>query len=107
MVLMVTALAFSVTSSLLNARMLGPAFRDINTHLGPNGYAAMSAYLAGAIANVVLVRWSDFIGRKRALIGILVLLCIGTLLCIFGTSLSVVVVGRILQARTSPTAWPT
>ncbi|MCW2664143.1 MAG: transporter [Mycobacterium sp.] len=98
-VFMVAALALSVMSFMLNATMLGPAIRDINTHLGPHAYASMSAYfyLAGAIANVVLIRWSDFIGRKRVLVGILFLVCIGTLLCILGTSLPVVMVGRVLQ----------
>lgn len=98
-VLMVAALALSVMSFMLNATMLGPAFRDINTHLGPHAYASMSAYfyLAGAIANVVLIRWSDFIGRKRVLVGILFLVCVGTVLCILGTSLPVVMVGRVLQ----------
>jgi MFS family permease len=98
-VFMVAALALSVMSFMLNATMLGPAIRDINTHLGPHAYASMSAYfyLAGAIANVVLIRWSDFIGRKRVLVGILFVVCVGTLLCILGTSLPVVMVGRIMQ----------
>ena len=96
---MVAAFVLSVISFMLNATMLGPAIRDINSHLGPNAFASMSSYycLTGAIANVVLIRWSDFIGRKRVLLGILILLCIGTLLCIVGTSLPVVVVGRVLR----------
>ena len=98
-VFMVAALALSVMSFMLNATMLGPAIRDINTHLGPHAYASMSAYfyVAGAIANVVLIRWSDFMGRKRVLVGILFVVCIGTLLCILGTSLPVVMVGRVMQ----------
>ncbi|WP_264034561.1 MFS transporter [Mycobacterium interjectum] len=102
---MVAALSLSVTSFTLNATMLGPAIRDINTHLGPHAYASMSAYfyLAGAIANVVLIRWSDFVGRKRVLVGILFLVCVGTLLCILGTSLPVVMVGRVLQGSANIT----
>lgn len=102
---MVAALSLSVTSFTLNATMLGPAIRDINTHLGPHAYASMSAYfyLAGAIANVVLIRWSDFVGRKRVLVGILLLVCVGTLLCILGTSLPVVMVGRVLQGSANIT----
>jgi predicted MFS family arabinose efflux permease len=98
-VFMVTALAVSVAAFMLNATMLSPAIRDINAHLGPNAYASMSAYfyLCVAICNVVLIRWSDYIGRKRVLLGILFVLCIGTLLCIVGTSLPVVVLGRVLQ----------
>jgi predicted MFS family arabinose efflux permease len=96
---MVAALVASVISFQLNATMLAPAIRDINTELGPGAYAQMSTYfyLSGAIANVVFIRWSDYIGRKRVLIGIMVVLCIGTLLCVVSTSLGVVVVGRILQ----------
>ena len=54
-------------------------------------------YLAGAICNVVLIRWSDYIGRKNVLLGILVVQCIGTLLCVASTSLPIVVAGRVLQ----------
>jgi MFS family permease len=104
-VLMVAALVLSVASFMLNATMLSPAIRDINAHLGTNAFAAISSYfyLAGAIANVVLIRWSDYIGRKRVLLGILVMLSIGTLLCVFGTSLPVVVAGRVLQGASNIT----
>lgn len=96
---MVAALVASVISFQLNSTMLSPAIRDINAELGPDAFAAMSNYfyLAGAIANVVFIRWSDFIGRKRVLLGIMIAMSIGTLLCIVATSLPVVVVGRILQ----------
>jgi MFS family permease len=83
-VFMVAALVLSVASFMLNAAMLAPAIRDINTHLGHNAFGPISSYfyLAGAIGNVVLIRWSDYIGRKRVLIGVLLLLCVGTLLCV-------------------------
>jgi hypothetical protein len=45
------------------------------------------------IANVVFIRWSDDIGRKRVLLGIMIVLCIGTVLCILSTTL----LGRVLQ----------
>ena len=104
-VFMVSALVLSVISFMLNATMLSPAIGDINTHLGHNAFASMSSYnyLAGAIANVVLIRWSDYIGRKRVLIGVLVLMCIGTLLCIFGATLPLVVAGRVLQGASNVT----
>jgi predicted MFS family arabinose efflux permease len=104
-VFMVSALVLSVISFMLNATMLSPAIGDINSHLGSNAFASMSSYnyLAGAIANVVLIRWSDYIGRKRVLIGVLLLMCIGTLLCIFGTSLPLVVTGRALQGASNVT----
>jgi MFS family permease len=104
-VFMVSALVLSVMAFMLNATMLAPAIRDVNSHLGPNAFAAMSDYnyLAGAIANVVLIRWSDYIGRKRVLIGVLVVMVVGTLLCIFGTTLPVVVAGRAAQGVSNVT----
>ncbi len=88
----------------LNATMLSPAVRDINETLGPGAFAAMSTpfFLAGAIANVVLIRWSDYIGRKRVLVGILILCCVGTVLCL-STSLPIVMVGRFLQGASNIT----
>ena len=104
-VFMVAALVLSVVSFMLNATMLSPAIRDINAHLGAGAFAPISSYfyLAGAIANVVLIRWSDYIGRKRVLIGVLIMLCVGTVLCVFGTSLPVVVAGRVLQGASNIT----
>ncbi|WP_228000072.1 MFS transporter [Mycolicibacterium sp. P1-5] len=103
-VLLVAALVFSLMSFSLNATMLAPAVRDINQTLGPGAFVAMSTpfYLAGAIANVVLIRWSDYIGRKRVLIGIVIVMCIGTVLCL-STSLPIVVVGRFLQGTSNIT----
>jgi predicted MFS family arabinose efflux permease len=96
---MVLALMVSVASCILNASMLAPAIRDINAHLGPHGYASMSTYfhVSAAICTVVLIRWSDYIGRKRVLLAVLVVQCIGTVLCLMGTSLLPVVMGRVLQ----------
>jgi MFS family permease len=102
---MVAALVLAVISFQLNATMLGPAYYDIETELGKGSFAAMSTYfyLAGAVANVVLIRWSDYIGRKRVMIGILALLCVGTLLCVVGTTLPVVLVGRVMQGACNVT----
>jgi predicted MFS family arabinose efflux permease len=102
---MVAALVLAVISFQLNATMLGPAFYDVETHLGKGSFAAMSTYfyLAGAVANVVLIRWSDYVGRKRVMLGILALLCVGTVLCIVGTSLPVVLIGRVMQGACNVT----
>jgi predicted MFS family arabinose efflux permease len=103
--LMVLALMVAVASCMLNASMLSPAIRAINAEFGPHGYASMSTYfhLSSAISTVVLIRWSDYIGRKRVLIAVLVVQCLGTVLCIAGTSLLPVIVGRILQGGSNIT----
>jgi predicted MFS family arabinose efflux permease len=104
-VLMVSALVLSVVSFMLNATMLSPAISDINAHLGPNAFGPISSYfyLAGAVGNVVLIRWSDYVGRKAVLIGVLVLLGVGTLLCVVATSLPVMVTGRVMQGASNVT----
>src|SRR5258708_19465198 len=81
---LVAALVASVISFQLNATMLGPAIRDIDTELGPGAFAAMANYfyLSGAIANVVFIRWSDYIGPNRVLLAIIIVLCIGPALSI-------------------------
>ena len=102
---MVVALLVAVTTCQLSATMLAPAIREIETKLGTGSFAAMSTYfyLAGAVANVVLIRWSDFVGRKRMLFGVLVVMCVGTALCVVSTSLPVVLAGRFLQGISNAT----
>ncbi|MFT4128136.1 MAG: MFS transporter [Gordonia sp. (in: high G+C Gram-positive bacteria)] len=99
MILMVAALVGAVISFQLNASMLVPAIGEITEALGENAYTAMGNYffLSGAIVSVIFVRWSDFVGRKNVLIGIMIVTVIGTVVCVFATSLPLMVIGRILQ----------
>ena len=98
-VLMVAALIVSVVAFQLNTTMLIPAIHTINEQFGRGAFATMSTYfsLAGAVSSVVLIRWSDYVGRRRVLLGVMVVMCIGTVLCIVSTTLGLLVVGRILQ----------
>jgi predicted MFS family arabinose efflux permease len=96
---MVAALVATVIAFQVNTTMLIPAIRAINADFGPTAYATMSTYfsLAAAVASVVLIRWSDYLGRKRVLLGVVAVICVGTVLCIVSTSLGFMVMGRILQ----------
>jgi len=98
-VLLVAALLSSVISFQLNASMLVPAIGQINDELGSNAYTAMGNYffLAGAIVSVIFTRWSDFVGRKPVLLGIMMVTVVGTVVCILATTLPLMVFGRILQ----------
>src|SRR4029077_11499718 len=64
---LVAELVASVISFQLNATMLGPAIRDIDTELVPGAFAAMANYfyLSGAIANVVFIRSSERLHRPQ------------------------------------------
>jgi predicted MFS family arabinose efflux permease len=98
-VLMVSALIVSVVAFQLNTTMLIPAIHTINEDFGRDAFATMATYfsLAGAVSSVVLIRWSDYVGRKRVLLGAMIVMCLGTMLCIASTTLGLMVIGRILQ----------
>ena len=98
-ILMVTALIASVVAFQLNTTMLIPAIHTINEQFGRGAFATMSTYfaLAGAVSSVVLIRWSYYVGRKRVLLGVMIVMCLGTVLCIVSTTLGIMVVGRMMQ----------
>lgn len=104
-VALVVVLIVGVLAYQLNSSMLNPALPDMAKRLGASVDAISQVvslfFLAGAVGGVVLARWSDFIGRRRTFIIVLVVLAVGTLLCIFAPNLPVLLVGRVLQGATA------
>jgi predicted MFS family arabinose efflux permease len=104
---LVATLTFAVLSYQLNATMITPVLPRLAAELGESldhiAWVSSLFFLSGGIAGVVLARWSDFIGRKACLIFVLVLLGIGTTLCIVAPNLPVLLAGRVLQGCTSAT----
>ncbi|KHK96587.1 major facilitator transporter [Microbacterium mangrovi] len=104
-VALVATLILCVLSYQLNASMLTPALPDMAKELGIDVGAVSQVsslfFLAGAIGGIVLSRWSDFTGRRRALFIVLGILAVGTLLCLFAPNLPVLLVGRALQGASS------
>ncbi|MGN7950335.1 MFS transporter [Microbacterium sp. 22215] len=104
-VALVATLILGVLSYQLNASMLTPALPHMATELGV-GVGEVSQvsslfFLAGAIGGIVLSRWSDYIGRRRALFIVLGILAVGTLMCMFAPNLPLLLVGRVLQGASS------
>ncbi|MDA2806070.1 MFS transporter [Nocardiopsis suaedae] len=56
-----------------------------------------SAMLAGAIWSPLLAKASDIHGKRRVLLGTLVLACAGALVCLFAPNIWVFLAGRLLQ----------
>ncbi|OEV04230.1 MFS transporter [Streptomyces oceani] len=56
-----------------------------------------SAMLAGAIWSPLLARSSDLFGKRRMLIGTLLLACAGALICLVAPNVWIFLVGRFLQ----------
>ncbi|WP_407358764.1 MFS transporter [Microbacterium sp. LTA6] len=104
-VALVVTLVLGVLSYQLNASMLTPALPHMATELGVDVGAISQVsslfFLAGAIGGIVLSRWSDYIGRRRALFIVLGILAVGTLLCLFAPNLPLLLVGRALQGASS------
>ncbi|PQZ54527.1 MULTISPECIES: MFS transporter [unclassified Microbacterium] len=102
---LVATLILGVLSFQLNASMITPALPDIAAQLGEDigqvSQVSSLFFVAGAVGGVVLGRWSDFIGRKRALFVVLGILSVGTLLCLFAPNLTVLLIGRVLQGASS------
>ena len=102
---MISSLLLGVLSFQLNASMVTPALPQIAADFGKGADAAAPVqsmfFLAGAIAGPVIGRWSDFIGRRAALLLVLGIMGAGTILCITAPTLELLVTGRFLQGVSS------
>ena len=99
--LVLTALILVVASFQLNATMLSPAVGDMAARLGTSdgviGWST-TVFLAVASALAILVPpYADQIGRRRALIGSLVVMFIGTVITLLGNDPVWLILGRALQ----------
>ncbi|WP_285249267.1 MFS transporter [Pseudarthrobacter sp. efr-133-R2A-89] len=103
--LLISSLLLGVLSFQLNAIMVTPTLPQIAASFGKGADAAAPSSpcssLAGAIAGPVIGRWSDFIGRRAALLLVLGIMAAGTILCITAPTLELLVTGRFLQGVSS------
>ncbi|QDG66129.1 MULTISPECIES: MFS transporter [unclassified Pseudarthrobacter] len=103
--LLISTLLLGVLSFQLNASMVTPALPQIAAAFGQSADSAAPVqsmfFLAGAIAGPVIGRWSDFIGRRAALLLVLGIMGAGTILCIAAPTLPLLVTGRFLQGVSS------
>ena len=95
-VLATAALAFSLLQSLII-----PAIPQLEhtLHTSESGASwLLTAYLlSAAIATPVLGRVGDTLGKEKVIVGVLIALSVGTLISALGTSLGVILVGRVIQ----------
>ncbi|MBT2534607.1 MFS transporter [Arthrobacter sp. ISL-69] len=103
--LLISTLLLGVLSFQLNASMVTPALPQIAASFGMSADSAAPVqsmfFLAGAIAGPVIGRWSDFIGRRAALLLVLGIMGAGTLLCIAAPTVPLLIAGRFLQGVSS------
>jgi MFS family permease len=94
-------LAMAGVSYALLQSLVAPALPDIQhtLHTSVNGASwVLSAYLLSAsIATPLLGRLGDMHGKERVLVVVLVLLCAGTVVSALASSLTLMLVGRVVQ----------
>ena len=107
LVSLVVTLILCVLAFQLNASMLTPSLPNIaksmNVSVDLVSNVSSLFFLASSIGGVALSRWGDFIGRRRALVIVLLTLAVGTILCIFAPNLTVLLIGRVLQGAAGAT----
>jgi EmrB/QacA subfamily drug resistance transporter len=81
--------------------LVAPALPDLQRalHTSVNSVSwVLTAYLLSAsIATPLIGRLGDIHGKERLLVGVLVLLCVGTVASALATTLTVMLVGRVIQ----------
>lgn len=104
-VALVATLLLGVISYQLNASMVTPALPDMAERLGGRmdevSRVSSLFFLAGSVAGVVFTRYSDFIGRRRTLLLVLSVACVGTVVCVLAPNMPVLLLGRVLQGAAS------
>lgn len=92
--------AAGVSYALLQS-LVAPALPDIQhaLHTSVDGVSwVLTAYLLSAsIATPLIGRLGDMYGKERLLVAVLVLLCVATAVSAIATSLTVMLVGRVIQ----------
>ncbi|WP_137131290.1 multidrug effflux MFS transporter [Rhizobium sp. FY34] len=78
-----------------------PSLSAMATHFNTS-YAVMqlavSGYLAGtAVLQLIIGPLSDLLGRRPVMIGSIIMLALGTLICLFAPNVTVFMIGRIMQ----------
>ncbi|GAA0473063.1 MULTISPECIES: MFS transporter [Tatumella] len=105
--LLVSALMLAILAFQLNCSMLSPALPEMAKQLNVSmtDISAVSSlfFLSGSICGVVLSRFSDFIGRRRMLIAVMVICSVGTLISAFTHDYYTMLAGRVLQGASSAT----
>jgi EmrB/QacA subfamily drug resistance transporter len=94
--LAIAAIAYALLQSLV-----APALPDIQhaLHTSVNGVSwVLTAYLLSAsIATPLIGRLGDMYGKQRLLVVVLVVLCVATVISAVATTLTLMLVGRVLQ----------
>lgn len=101
----VIALSFAAAIASLQNTAVVPLLpvlqRELNTSLSGVTWTLTLSLLVGAVSTPLLSRFGDMYGRRRMILGALVLLVIGSVMGALATSLTWLIVARVLQGFVS------
>ena len=90
----------------LNASMLSPALvtmeRELNASSLEIAATQTAFFTAAALFTLFLPRFGDLIGRRRVLMGMLVVMAVGCVVAAFATNSTMLLVGRLIQGVSGP-----
>lgn len=101
------ALLVAVFAFQLNASMLAPALATMEVELDATpaqiGMTQTAFFTAAALFSLFLPRWGDLIGRRKVLIGMMIVTGIGCLVAALAPNVAVLFLGRLIQGVAGPT----
>jgi MFS family permease len=104
--LMVALLAACVAFQ-LNASMLSPALvtmgNELQTDQAVIGLSQTWFFTAAALFSLFLPRLSDIVGRKKILLGMMLMMAVGSVIAALAPDVTWLFVGRIIQGVSGPT----
>nr|WP_083907403.1 MFS transporter [Alloscardovia criceti] len=100
------ALLVAIFAFQLNASMLSPALttmeHELNTTSAQIGLTQTVFFTAAALFSLFLPRLADLIGRKKVLVGMLVITTLGCIVSALAPNVAILMIGRILQGTAGP-----
>src|SRR6478752_1544750 len=104
---LMTALLAACVAFQLNASMLSPALVTMGQELKADqaliGLSQTWFFTAAALFSLFLPRLSDIVGRKKDLVGMMVLMAAGSVIAALAPDVTWLFVGRIIQGVSGPT----
>ena len=104
---LMTALLAACVAFQLNASMLSPALVTMGQELKADqaliGLSQTWFFTAAALFSLFLPRLSDIVGRKKVLVGMMLLMAVGSIIAALAPDITWLFVGRIIQGVSGPT----
>lgn len=104
---LMTALLAACVAFQLNASMLSPALvtmgEELKTDQAVIGLSQTWFFTAAALFSLFLPRLSDIVGRRKVLVGMMLLMAVGSVIAAVAPDVTWLFVGRIIQGVSGPT----